>query len=328
MKAKLGILLTILSLTFSALTFASRLGQFYWLLDLLSHYHIQYAVGLVVCLGGLLLLQGMGKMLLIPLLGLLLNLALIVPFFVPTELFGTEASADSSTPATVPIRVMALNISTSTTGYDKVIELIRQRQPDIVFMSEVRNDLVTLLQAQLANEYPYLHAEPSRMTLGIAFLSRVPFAKIETVSVGSEGRMGRNYLRAELDWFGQTITLVGIHPLPPMSGSWTASRDREIAIMGDVANQVTQPLVLLGDLNASPWSYPMRRLTAQSDLSYATTGYGVGLSWRLAGVLLGAPLDHILVSPQWEVMNYLEAGDIGSDHIPIQADLRIATRIN
>jgi len=41
----------------------------------------------------------------------------------------------------------------------------------------------------------------------------------------------------------------------------------------------------------------------------------------LVGVLLGAPLDYILVSPAWQVVNYVEGGDIRSDHIPIQADL-------
>jgi endonuclease/exonuclease/phosphatase family metal-dependent hydrolase len=32
-------------------------------------------------------------------------------------------------------------------------------------------------------------------------------------------------------------------------------------------------------------------------------------------------LDYILVSPAWQVVNYVEGGDIRSDHIPIQADL-------
>jgi endonuclease/exonuclease/phosphatase (EEP) superfamily protein YafD len=185
----------------------------------------------------------------------------------------------------------------------------------------VRADLVALLQKELAGSYPYLHAEPSRFTLGIAFLSRQPFRKIETISAGSADRMQRRYLRAELDWQGQPVTLVGIHPLPPMNGSWAASRNYEIHLMGEVARAERQPFVLLGDLNASPWSQPMRQLLAQTELRYALQGYGVGLTWRLAGVLLGAPLDYVLVSPQWKVVDYLEEGDISSDHIPIQADL-------
>jgi endonuclease/exonuclease/phosphatase (EEP) superfamily protein YafD len=305
-----------LGLLFSLLTFASRLGWLHWTLDVLSHYHIQYGVGLAICLLSLLALRALRWQLLPMLLALLLNLSLVVPYFLP--LATPAAHASNSQP---PLRVMALNISTANTGYAKVVELIRQRQPDIVFMSEVRADLVARLQTELAKEYPYLHAEPSRMTLGIAFLSRHPYAKIETKTMGSEGRMGRKYLRAELDWQGQPVTLVGIHPLPPMNGSWTISRDNELALMAEIANQESAPFILLGDLNASPWSTPMRKLIATTDLRYAAKGYGIGFTWRLAGVLLGAPLDHILVSPEWGVADYVEAGEIGSDHIPIQADL-------
>jgi endonuclease/exonuclease/phosphatase (EEP) superfamily protein YafD len=163
------------------------------------------------------------------------------------------------------------------------------------------------------------------MTLGVAFLSRVPFAQVETVMPGGRGR---RYLHAEIDWQGQRVTIVGIHPLPPMTGEWAASRNGEIALMGQVANATTQPFILLGDLNASPWSTPMRQLMATTELRYAMQGYGVWPTWHLAGPILGAPLDYILVSPQWTVADYREGGDIGSDHLPIQADLRLDTAVD
>lgn len=299
---------------FTFLTCGSLAGRFHWLLDVLSHYHLQYTVGLTFCLLGLLLLRAFR----FPLLGigaaLLVNLVMVAPFYQPTSPAAYAATAAA------PLRVMALNISTSNAGYGQVVELIRERQPDLVFMSEVREDLLVVLREELTDSYPYLHAEPSRMTLGVAFLSRQPFVEVETVMPGGRGR---RYLRAVLDWQGQPVTIVGIHPLPPMSGDWAASRNSEIALMGQLANAATQPFVLLGDLNASPWSQPMRQLMATTELRYAMRGHGIGLTWRLAGVLLGAPLDYILVSPDWQVVNYREGGDIRSDHMPIQADLML-----
>lgn len=317
MKSITQKLIGALALLFSLLTLGSLLGRFHWLLDVLSHYHLQYTVGLTLCLLILLLLRVYLRYLLLPIAALLINLALISPFFLPPP--STAQAADTSR----PLRVMALNISTSNAGYGKVVALIRERQPDLVFMSEVREDLLTVLRAELGDTYPYLHAEPSRMTLGIAFLSRQPFRTVETVTIAGRGR---RYLRAELDWQGEAITVVGIHPLPPMRGEWATSRNREIALMGELANASTQPLILLGDLNASPWSTPMRSLLATTDLHYALQGHGVWITWQLAGDLLGAPLDYILVSPTWRVADYVEGGDIGSDHLPIQADLLLATR--
>lgn len=302
-----------LGLLLTGLTMGSLLGQFHWLLDVLSHYHVQYTVGLLGCLLLLLLLRDFRWSLLAFVAALLVNLALVVPFYAAPPTMVAHAASEAA-----PLRVMALNISTSNAGYGQVVELIRERQPDLVFMSEVREDLLAVLREELTASYPYLHAEPSRMTLGVAFLSRQPFVKVETVMPGGRGR---RYLRAEIAWQDQLVTIVGIHPLPPMTGDWAASRNREIALMGQVANEATQPFLLLGDLNASPWSQPMRSLLASTDLRYAMQGYGVGLTWRLAGVLLGAPLDYILVSPEWQVADYVEGGDIRSDHIPIQADL-------
>ena len=304
----------ILGLLLSILTAGSLLGRFHWLLDVLSHYHVQYTVGLTLCLLGLLLLRDFRLYLVGMVAALLVNLYLVAPFYWPPTAVAQAALT------TTPLRVMALNISTSNAGYGQVVDLIRERQPDLVFMSEVREDLLAVLREELTDSYPYLHAEPSRMTLGVAFLSRQPFVKVETIMPGGRGR---RYLRAEIAWQGQPVTIVGIHPLPPMTGEWAASRDSEIALMGQVANAATQPFILLGDLNASPWSQSMRGLLASTDLRYAMQGYGVGLTWRLAGVLLGAPLDYILVSPAWHVVDYVEGGDIRSDHIPIQADLTL-----
>lgn len=305
----------VIALLFSLLTIGSLLGRFYWALDVLSHYHIQYTIVLGLCVLLLLVLRTFRLLVLLPVVALLVNLYLVVPFFLP--LSATSAQAADEVPT---LRVMALNISTSNAGYAKVVALIRERQPDLVFMSEVREDLLAILRTELAEEYPYLHAEPSRMTLGVAFLSKQPFLRVDTVFPGDRGR---RYLHAELDWQGDSVTVVGIHPLPPMAARWAASRNSEIALMGQVANSTDQPFILLGDLNASPWSVPMRNLMATTDLGYALQGHGIWPTWLLAGPVLGAPLDYVLISPEWQVVNYVEGGDIGSDHVPIQADLRL-----
>lgn len=318
MKSVTQKLIGSVALFFSVLTLGSLAGRFHWLLDVLSHYHLQYTVGLMLSLLLLLVLGGFRRYLLIPIVALAINLYLVLPFFLPPATPSVQA-ADTAVPlSNETLRVMAMNISTSNAGYNKVIALIRERQPDFVFMSEVREDLLVLLDAELATDYAYLHAEPSRMTLGVAFLSRHPFLRVETVRPGDRGR---RYLEAEIEWQGQPVTIVGIHPLPPMRGEWAASRNREIALMGQVANATPQPFLLLGDLNASPWSVPMRNLMATTDLRYALQGYGTWPTWLLAGPILGAPLDYILVSPAWQVVRYTEDGDIGSDHVPVQADL-------
>ncbi|MEM7132988.1 MAG: endonuclease/exonuclease/phosphatase family protein [Chloroflexota bacterium] len=306
----------------SILTLGSLLGQFHWTLDVLSHFHLQYSALLIIVVPVLLLLSSWRSRTLLLVPALLVNLYMIVPFFVVDILYDDESGSADAT----PLRVLSMNISTSTDGYPQVVELIRERNPDIVFMSEVRSDLVVLLQNELSEQYPIQHAEPSRFTLGIAILARSPDVSVQKLSADADmGRMSRNYLRADFMWEGTPVSLVGIHPLPPMQGNWADGRNREIALMGTLSKEADQPFILVGDLNASPWSVPMRRLIMETELRYATDGHGIWPTWLLAqqyvGPLLGVPLDHILVSPEWIVADYTESGDIGSDHVPLQADL-------
>lgn len=311
-----------LGLLASMLTLGSLLGHLHWTLDLFSHFHIQYT--LLLFIAGLALpLMHRGQrygLLLIP--ALLVNLYFTVPFFISDMPKNVVAALDT----TPSLRVMCMNISTSSAGYPQVIELIRTREPDIIFLSEVRSDLVALLETELGELYPVQHAEPSRLTLGLAILARDVSVNVRSVRTDADvGRMQRRYLRADFRWEETPVTLVGIHPLPPLRGEWARGRDREIGILGALAEETEHPFVLTGDLNASPWSRVMRALTVDTGLRYASDGYGTWPTWfpakTFAGPLLGAPLDHILVSPQWTVVDYTESGDIGSDHVPIQADL-------
>jgi endonuclease/exonuclease/phosphatase (EEP) superfamily protein YafD len=307
-----------LGLLASALTLGSLLGRFHWTLDVLSHFHMQYSVMLTAAVLGLFWLRNSRRTLvLVP--ALAINLILVGPFFLP-EPSRADAAGDAA-----PLRVMAMNISTSNAGYSRVIELISTQEPDIVYLSEVRADLVHLLQAELDDAYPVQYAEPSRHTLGVAILARDPTVSVQTVPVGGDvGRMTRRYLRADFDWAGTPVTLAGVHPLPPMRGTWAASRDRELAAMAELARTTSHPFLLVGDFNASPWSQAMRGLSAQSDLNYAGGWRAMLPTWfignRLFGFVLGAPLDHMLASPDWREVDFQRLPDIRSDHVPLQAE--------
>lgn len=303
----------------SAFTLGSLMGRLNWLLDLLSHFHLQYLLLLLVSLLGLIVMREQNRRWLLLVPAFVINAFLIVPFFVPE----VDSPAGSNQ---APLRVLSMNISTSDAGYPQIISLIRQRQPDIVFMSEVRPDLVALLQEELADQYPVQYVEPSRFTLGVAILARDPRVSVQTVSIDADiGRMRRRFLRADFAWEGTPVTLAGIHPLPPLRGEWAYGRNREIGVMAELAQEMPHPFILVGDLNASPWSQAMRALVADTDLRYANDGYGIWPTWFVGSgtwrLMSGAPLDHILVSPQWHVVQYTESGDIGSDHVPLQVDL-------
>lgn len=126
---------------------------------------------------------------------------------------------------------------------------------------------------------------------------------------------------------GAGPTLVAAHPVAPLPrflDEWEAGLEF-------LAELCREPgVVLAGDLNATLDHFeglrePDAHLGACVD-GAAATGNGALGTWptRLPE-LLGAPIDHVMAAPEWEVVGFrvLDA-DAGSDHRPVLAHLRAA----
>jgi endonuclease/exonuclease/phosphatase (EEP) superfamily protein YafD len=131
------------------------------------------------------------------------------------------------------------------------------------------------------------------------------------------------FLTAQLQWQGRTVTFYGAHPHPPLAPRWAQSRNDELQTIMMQVRQEANPHVLLGDLNAAPWSSVMRQLFGQTRLRHASLGFGMFPTWRYKTWLIAAPLDHILVSNEWQVRFYAPGAFVGSDHLPVLAQLHL-----
>ena len=80
------------------------------------------------------------------------------------------------------------------------------------------------------------------------------------------------------------------------------------------------PVLLLGDLNATPWSHPFKRLLQETGLIDGSRGMGYQPTWP-AGVLpLLIPIDHCLHSQELRVVHKEVGPMVGSDHYPVIVD--------
>ncbi|MDA0266156.1 MAG: hypothetical protein O2890_13010 [Cyanobacteria bacterium] len=77
----------------------------------------------------------------------------------------------------------------------------------------------------------------------------------------------------------------------------------QVAAIAQVAAGAKTPLVVAGDLNASPWSFALRDLIAQANLRDARRGFGLAKTWHRFPYP-SLMLDHGLVSPEWHVIGY------------------------
>ena len=78
------------------------------------------------------------------------------------------------------------------------------------------------------------------------------------------------------------------------------------------------PVLLAGDLNDLPYSYPYDQLADHLQNAWATVGNGIGATYN--GKLRGLRIDQQFSSPQWQVLGCQVHREIKwSDHFPVEA---------
>ncbi|MEM8533577.1 MAG: endonuclease/exonuclease/phosphatase family protein, partial [Chloroflexota bacterium] len=215
------------------------------------------------------------------------------------------------------VRLFVYNMYYANDDLDGVLEEIARHDPDVVFLMEYSYAIQREIESRFA-DYPYRVIEPSQITMGLALFSRIPLGEAQ-VHRFVETRIP--IYQVEMEIADQTVTFVGGHPWPPI-GRWGQLHRAQMADITDIAAQSTAPLIVAGDFNASQWSYAVQDLAQAARVADAQRGFGFQKTWFLSPVF-GLPLDHVLVSGEWTVLDYSQGEAGGSDHVPLIVDLRL-----
>lgn len=242
----------------------------------------------------------------------------------PSRITVTEA-------ARPPIKILFANVLTSNPDPARLLTLIAAEAPDLVALIEINRRWEAQLTPVLAAAYPFHIAHPREDNFGLAVYSRLQpgggrvefFADVETPS-----------LDFTLPYGDRPIRVLVTHPLPPGDADNTALRDQHLASLADwmvfvagltPAGAPPMPVLILGDLNATPWCPPLRRLLATAHLRTAAGGGSVlAGSWPVAIPFLRIPLDHALLNEELGGTSYRLGPDIGSDHYPLIIEVQPA----
>ena len=83
------------------------------------------------------------------------------------------------------------------------------------------------------------------------------------------------------------------------------------------------PVIVLGDLNATPWSPVFKKLLGETRLVDARRGFGLRPTWPSTFPPLWIPIDHCLVSPGIEIRDFRVGPACGSDHHALVVDMAL-----
>ena len=294
-------------------TLTGCIGQVWWGFELATHFRAQYALALSGFALILLALRRWGWSALFGAFALL-NLALIAPAFWESD----PASAAGNSPT---LRALLANVNMGNRDSERLQRLIVASDPDIILLLEATPWLLEQLR-DLGARYPHRIAEPRDDPFGIALFSRQPLAQSQLVRFGDAASPPA--IVATMIAGARSFTLIGAHPWPPVSAGLAEGRNEQLRALASQARQSSLPLLVLGDLNISPWSPWFARLLADSGLRDSRSGRGIQPSWPADWWPLWIPIDHALFSAGIRIQQREIGPAIGSDHYPVIVDFQVS----
>ena len=166
-------------------------------------------------------------------------------------------------------------------------------------------------------DFPYAHALITRevsdlacMTQGL--LSRLPWSHLVEHRLPAS-RHGRVALECTFQIEGRRIAFIGTHLSLRKS-----SRMRQMRYLAQLAHQYPD-IIIAGDMNCTPESQEMAHLMASTGLRMFEGHIPHTFpSWNPQ-----RRLDHVLVGGSLEITSLQALPVIGSDHLPVAADIRL-----
>jgi endonuclease/exonuclease/phosphatase (EEP) superfamily protein YafD len=292
----------------AAATLAGFAGGWHWLFDLASHYRWYWLLAALLWYAVTSRRRSRlaAACLVVAVVG---NGGPLVPYWLPTA--GEPGAGD-------PLTIVSLNLEVGNLRQDLAVGFLRQVNADVVVLLEVSEAWAEAVES-LADLYPHRVVEPRTDLFGIAVLSRLPLEAVRFEPLAE----GPPVVIAGLPRGERGCLLVAAHPPAPLSAAWSARRDAQLAAIGELAATEVRPVIVAGDLNATPWSHGFRRLTGPRGLRDSALGRGVQGSWHARLWVPRIPIDHVVVSEGVAVVSRSLGPPIGSDHLPVVATLLV-----
>ena len=308
------ILVVIPAVALALVSLAAFAVQWVWWLDVLANFRMQYLVGLAA-LGVVLMMSKWRRIGFGVLVVAGVNLVLVLPLFV-----GSPGDVDPETPS---IRVMSFNLLSTSEAYSDVLEYIEAIDADLVFLYEASRPWeVAVESADL--DYEVIRPRSDDLIFGTLVLVRG--SDIEGISYGfAKTRPRAVEVGFRPPGWPIATRVLSTHPLAPTSEERARLRDAQLGFATDWAADQEGAFAVVGDFNATPWSWPFRRMVAETELRNSQIGFGLQASFAAnSSPLLRVPIDPLLHSEALVVRERRLGPAMGSDHFPLVVDLHLA----
>lgn len=289
----------------SVLPLGARLS---WPLELTAHFRVQYLVVTAVVLALTLLRRRWTAAALLVAAGAV-SAAPVLPYLpLPPGSVARAAIA-------APIKVLTVNVSFRQFSARRLLELVRQFDPDVVVVQELTPHAERELAA-LDELFAQNRRFPADGPYGIGLWSRFPLESSATFALGR-----RPAIEARIAGPTGAFTVIGVHLSAPTTAARAAARNRELSALAARSAAHPEPLVVAGDFNTTPYSPYFTDWLAASGLTDSRRGRTMSISWPTTLPVIGIPIDHVAVNGGFTVLSHRRLPNFESDHYGVLVEL-------
>jgi len=182
------------------------------------------------------------------------------------------------------LRVVTANLLKKSWDLTSTAEAFRTHQVDVAVLQEVTSNAFESLRRPLQTSHPWSYwISNPQARLGLGVVSRWPVAVERQWSVGITGPY---CLRLRLLVAGESLLVYNMHLVSPLYDHPRMSADRSLAIRTHQVDTVLEdalaqddPVLLMGDWNATEGSDIHRRARGSFVDAWAEYGQGPGWTW-------------------------------------------------
>ncbi|HIE65698.1 MAG: endonuclease/exonuclease/phosphatase family protein [Nitrospira sp.] len=293
------------------LGYFSYMGALPHYIELSTHFRLQYFIASLLVTGAF-FLRHEWQWLVLGFIAIGINGVGVLPWHL--------ASPDRSVAGESPsLRLFHSNVLSSNKQYSRLMALVSEEKPDIVFLQETNQRWLDALEP-LKEDFPYFFSSPGSDDLGIALFSRIPLSQSEIIDLGDPIAPS---IHIKFSFQDKQISLLTTHLSSPRLGSNFQARNSQLEQLARFAKMLPLPAIIIGDLNVTKWSPYYRKFVKDSGLISVREGFGLLPTWPVFLPFMMIPIDHGFVTEGLKVVGVKTGRSIGSDHLPLIVDISL-----
>lgn len=249
----------------------------------------------------------------------------IIKIFPYTPLAKKQVHSFHGSDPTTNISVLISNVLTTNDRYDKLIEIVNRKNPDILLTLESDKKWEKELEV-IEKDFPYSVKIPQDNFYGMHLYSKMQLEEIEIKYLIKDTIPSiHGFVKLNNE---TRIKIHCLHPKPPSPSESLVStnRDAELLLVGKEVKKDQESILVFGDLNDVAWSRTTRLFLKTSGLLDPRIGRGFYNTFHAHHIFLRWPLDHVFHTSDFTLIELRRLEDIGSDHFPMFIKLNYEPR--